>query len=137
MFYIHVFSIPLFATFAANVREHYNLWTISSPEAFSLFGMNITWMWLYILVNITSQYVCIQGVYLAIGAAGPLTGTLLITLRKFLTLVLSIIYFANPFTANHWLGTFLVFGGVLLYSGFGLDRLQKLFKVPEEPKVSV
>jgi len=58
---------------------------------------------------------CIRGVYIAIAASGPLTGTLLITLRKFVSLVLSIIYFSNPWTQNHWMGTTLVFGGVLVY----------------------
>ena len=45
-----------------------------------------------------------------------LTVTLVITLRKFISLLFSILYFKNPFTVYHWLGTALVFGGTLLFS---------------------
>jgi len=41
---------------------------------------------------------------------------LIVTLRKFLSLLLSVIYFDNNFTAFHWLGTFLVFTGTLLFT---------------------
>ncbi|KAG8138503.1 putative UDP-xylose and UDP-N-acetylglucosamine transporter-like protein [Naja naja] len=45
-----------------------------------------------------------------------LTVTLVVTLRKFVSLIFSILYFQNSFTAWHWLGTFLVFVGMLLYT---------------------
>ena len=37
-------------------------------------------------------------------------------LRKFVSLLVSIWYFENEFTAVHWLGTALVFGGTLVFS---------------------
>jgi drug/metabolite transporter (DMT)-like permease len=37
-------------------------------------------------------------------------------LRKFLSLMLSIVIFGNTFTAVHWLGACLVFGGAVLYT---------------------
>jgi len=136
MFYVHLVSIPFFSTFASNVLTHYSVWTNATPIAFQFLGLNISWMWVYILVNVVSQYLCIQGVYLAIGAAGPLTGTLLLTIRKFISLILSIIYFANPFTGRHWLGTILVFGGVVVYSGkinaeTLLEKFRRRDKQPE------
>ena len=36
--------------------------------------------------------------------------------RKFLSLLFSIWYFQNPFSATHWVGTALVFGGIVLFS---------------------
>ena len=45
-----------------------------------------------------------------------LTVNLVVTLRKFLSLLLSVVYFDNEFTAFHWLGTFLVFTGTLLFT---------------------
>ncbi|TSM52244.1 UDP-xylose and UDP-N-acetylglucosamine transporter [Bagarius yarrelli] len=45
-----------------------------------------------------------------------LTVTLVVTLRKFLSLIISILYFRNPFTAWHWIGTVVVFVGTLLYT---------------------
>jgi len=43
--------------------------------------------------------------------------TLIITLRKFISLLFSIFYFRNPFTLNHWLATLLVFTGTALFAG--------------------
>ncbi len=43
--------------------------------------------------------------------------TLIVTLRKFFSLVFSIMYFRNPFTLYHWLGTACVFGGIFLFTG--------------------
>ena len=45
-----------------------------------------------------------------------LTVTLVVTLRKFLSLIFSILYFQNPFTTWHWVGTAVVFLGTLLYT---------------------
>ncbi|KAJ8930840.1 hypothetical protein NQ314_016257 [Rhamnusium bicolor] len=45
-----------------------------------------------------------------------LTVTLVITLRKFFSLLFSIIYFQNPFTLAHWIGTIMVFAGTLMFS---------------------
>lgn len=45
-----------------------------------------------------------------------LTVNLVVTLRKFLSLLLSVVYFDNAFTVFHWSGTILVFGGTLLFS---------------------
>lgn len=45
-----------------------------------------------------------------------LTVTLVVTLRKFVSLLFSIVYFQNPFTLLHWIGTVLVFGGTLIFT---------------------
>jgi UDP-xylose/UDP-N-acetylglucosamine transporter B4 len=42
--------------------------------------------------------------------------TLVLTLRKFSSLVFSIFYFGNTFTLTHWVGTTLVFGGTLIFT---------------------
>jgi len=39
------------------------------------------------------------------------------------SLIISIFYFGNPFTAAHWIGTACVFAGTILYSDIpGLIR---------------
>ena len=45
-----------------------------------------------------------------------LSVTLVVTLRKFLSLLVSIAYFDNTFTPSHWLGTALIFTGTLLFA---------------------
>lgn len=54
-----------------------------------------------------------------------LTVTLVVTLRKFVSLLISIFFFKNPFTKYHWIATFLVFGGTFLF----LDLHNKFLEV--------
>ncbi len=63
-----------------------------------------------------SRYVCIRGVFILTTECASLTVTLVVTLRKFISLIFSILYFQNPFTMWHWMGTALVFLGTLLYT---------------------
>lgn len=45
-----------------------------------------------------------------------MTVTLVVTLRKFASLIFSIVYFSNPFTIYHWIGTCLVFIGTIIFA---------------------
>jgi len=76
----------------------------------------ISVMWFYLLLNSITQYVCVRGVFMLLSSGTALTTTLVLTLRKFVSLIISVFYFGNVFTSGHWLGTILVFGGTLLYS---------------------
>lgn len=62
------------------------------------------------------RYVCIRGVFILTTECASLTVTLVVTLRKFFSLIFSILYFQNPFTTWHWVGTAVVFLGTLLYT---------------------
>lgn len=62
------------------------------------------------------RYVCIRGVFILTTECTSLTVTLVVTLRKFISLIFSILYFQNPFTGWHWVGTAVVFIGTLLYT---------------------
>lgn len=55
-----------------------------------------------------------------------LSVTLLVTLRKFFSLLVSILYFGNVFTVQHWIGTALVFGGTLAFSSVNPKDVEKL-----------
>lgn len=59
---------------------------------------------------------CISSVFVLTTECTSLTVTLVITLRKFLSLLFSIIYFKNPFTIYHWIGTILVFTGTVIFT---------------------
>lgn len=63
-----------------------------------------------------TQYLCISSIFTLTTEVSSLTLTLIITIRKFLSLVFSIFYFNNPFTLGHWIGTLLVFIGTLMYT---------------------
>ncbi|KTG02046.1 hypothetical protein cypCar_00017095 [Cyprinus carpio] len=88
----------------------------SAPVEVPVIGLSVPVMWLYLLMNVVTQYVCIRGVFILTTECASLTVTLVVTLRKFLSLIISILYFHNPFTAWHWVGTAVVFLGTLLYT---------------------
>lgn len=74
--------------------------------------------------------ICINAVFVLTTECSSLTVTLVVTLRKFISLLFSIWYFQNPFTIFHWLGTAMVFGGTALFSDIpNLIRQQSSMKV--------
>merc|ERR1719309_430650 len=82
-------------------------------------------MVLHLIGNVVPQYLCICAVFVLTAECPSLTATLVLTCRKFLSLLFSIWYFRNPFSSLHWLGTGLVFGGIILFSdipGFFRER---------------
>ncbi|XP_028285713.1 UDP-xylose and UDP-N-acetylglucosamine transporter [Parambassis ranga] len=116
LFYNHCLPLPGFLLLSTDIYNHCIHFSQSTPVALPVIGLHMPIMWLYLLVNVITQYVCIRGVFILTTECASLTVTLVVTLRKFLSLIFSIIYFQNPFTTWHWLGTGVVFLGTLLYT---------------------
>ncbi|XP_068132129.1 nucleotide sugar transporter SLC35B4 [Hyperolius riggenbachi] len=116
LFYNHALPLPGFLLLAPDIYNHAVLFTESEPYQVPLVGIQMPVMWFYLFMNVITQYVCIRGVFILTTECPSLTVTLVVTLRKFLSLIFSILYFKNPFTTWHWMGTLLVFGGTLLYT---------------------
>lgn len=116
LFYTHALPLPGFLLLAPDILHHWNILLSSQPITVPLLNIQLPVMLLYLLGNILTQYVCISSVFVLTTECASLTVTLVVTLRKFLSLLFSIMYFNNPFTPYHWLGTGLVFGGTLLFS---------------------
>jgi len=113
LFYTHALPLPGFLLLAPDILNHWNIVMSSAPLPITPF---VPSMLLYLIGNIFTQYLCISAVFVLTTECASLTVTLMVTLRKFLSLLFSIWYFNNPFTTLHWLGTALVFGGTLLFS---------------------
>lgn len=85
--------------------------------ALSLIGCaNMPVLWLFVSLNVITQYICIRGVYELISVSDPLTVNVALTVRKAVSVVVSIAIFNNTFTAYHWLGAALVFGGAFYFT---------------------
>ncbi|ROI37092.1 UDP-xylose and UDP-N-acetylglucosamine transporter [Anabarilius grahami] len=95
LFYNHCLPLPGFLLLSTDIYKHAVLFSQSSRFL---------------------RYVCIRGVFILTTECASLTVTLVVTLRKFLSLIISILYFHNPFTTWHWVGTAVVFLGTLLYT---------------------
>uniref|UniRef100_A0A8C1BNZ9 Solute carrier family 35 member B4 n=1 Tax=Cyprinus carpio carpio TaxID=630221 RepID=A0A8C1BNZ9_CYPCA len=114
LFYNHFLPLPGFLLLSTDIYRHAVLF--SQSLEIPVIGQSVPVMWLYLLMNVITQYVCIRGVFILTTECASLTVTLVVTLRKFLSLIISILYFHNPFTAWHWVGTAVVFLGTLLYT---------------------
>lgn len=116
LFYNHCLPLPGFLLLSTDIYKHAVLFSQSSPVEIPVIGQSMPVMWFYLLMNVITQYVCIRGVFILTTECASLTVTLVVTLRKFLSLIISILYFHNPFTTWHWVGTAVVFLGTLLYT---------------------
>ena len=126
LFYTHALPLPGFLLLAPDILHHWNILLSSQPVSVPLLQLQLPVMLIYLLGNVITQYVCISSVFVLTTECASLTVTLVITLRKFISLLFSILYFKNPFTVYHWLGTALVFGGTLLFSDIpGMMRTGK------------
>lgn len=117
MFYTHLLSLPFFLVTWSDMARHVAVFSASPPVDLGFLG---TWpvpeLWAALALNVVLQYICIRGVYLTSASTSALTTTLLMTIRKFVSLVISIVLFKNSFSLIHWIGTALLFGGSLVYS---------------------
>lgn len=141
LYFTHLLPLPFFFLLYNNIWEHAGIASRSEPfelsldsigiEGFSTFSVPI--VWIYLLGNVLTQYVCIGSVYVLTTECSSLTVTLVVTLRKFVSLLFSIIYFSNPFTMYHWVGTFLVFLGTIIFTEV-MPRIKASLKT-QAPKV--
>merc|ERR1719391_1591152 len=129
LFYTHALPLPGFLLLAQDISHHWSVLMSSTPVTVPVIETQVPVMLLYLLANVITQYVCISSVFVLTTECASLTVTLVVTLRKFLSLIFSIIYFKNPFTVFHWIGTSLVFGGTLMFSD-----IPALIRSPREVK---
>jgi len=132
LFYTHLLGLPYFILLWNDISNHMYIASNSSPFVFgNIFAflpvLPVPKLWMYLFLNVATQLVCIYGVFMLTGAAGTLTCTMTLTIRKFISLIISIMYFNNPFTAYHWMGSALVFLGSLYYV-WGKDKTPKTKK---------
>ncbi|XP_017777862.1 PREDICTED: UDP-xylose and UDP-N-acetylglucosamine transporter-like [Nicrophorus vespilloides] len=116
LYYTHLLSLPLFVFYAPSIYEHFGVMIGSEPYQVPMLGITIPLLVVYMVGNVLTQYLCISSVYVLTTECTSLTVTLVVTLRKFLSLIFSIVYFNNPFTVGHWFGTALVFVGTLIFT---------------------
>ena len=116
LFYTHALPLPFFLLLSPDILHHWNVCLASPPAIVPIIGVSAPIMVLHLLANICLQYVCIFSVFVLTTECTSLTASLVLTVRKFISVIFSIWYFQNPFTGTHWIGTGLVFVGVLLFS---------------------
>ncbi|GFT14542.1 UDP-xylose and UDP-N-acetylglucosamine transporter [Nephila pilipes] len=128
LFYSHALALPGFIMLSGDIGYFIPLFS-KSDIIHVLAVVSIPKLWLCLIGNVITQYICARSVFTIASKYSSLTVTMIITCRKFISLIFSIIYFNNPFTLTHWFGTFLVFAGTLCFTDIGSFKYQKTKKV--------
>jgi len=125
LYFTHLLALPAFLIFYRDIMEHVAIFNASGliylPDFLSYLpsplvpAMAIPELWFYLVLNALTQYGCIRSVYFLTSECTSLTVTLVVTLRKFLSLIFSVYYFKNEFNNAQWFGAALVFAGTLLF----------------------
>lgn len=114
LFLHHFMSLPMFYFLSGSISD--SLATYTSSDPMDIFGFSIPCALVYLACNVLTQYVCIRSIFVLTTECSSLTVTLVLTLRKFMSLMISVLYFNSSWSPYHWVGTALVFGGTLLYT---------------------
>ncbi|PQE03193.1 UDP-N-acetylglucosamine transporter YEA4 protein [Rutstroemia sp. NJR-2017a BBW] len=131
LFYSHLLALPLFAPFIPSMHRQLlklaasapltlptsaSLSSLPPPLASTLASIHLPSQLVYLAMNVLTQYACIRGVNLLAAASSALTVTIVLNVRKLVSLLLSIWLFGNRLSPGTMLGACLVFFAGGLYS---------------------
>ncbi|OTB01495.1 hypothetical protein M426DRAFT_323386 [Hypoxylon sp. CI-4A] len=140
LFYSHLLSLPLFLPFSRSLVEQFmrlanskplplpplteqiNFSTVPTHVRQKIEGFYIPSQIAYLVLNVLTQYACIRGVNLLAAASSALTVTIVLNIRKLVSLLLSIWLFGNRLATGTLIGAIVVFSAGGLYS---LDSKKK------------
>ncbi|KYK54501.1 UDP-N-acetylglucosamine transporter YEA4 [Drechmeria coniospora] len=133
LFYSHMLSLPLFLPFLPSMMRVLKRMTGSELLALPLSPMkasNVAYVpnqLVYLATNVLTQYACIRGVNLLAATTSALTVTIVLNIRKLVSLLLSIWLFGNRLASGTLAGALVVFGSGALYSmgSWGKPRVTK------------
>lgn len=145
LFYTHILPMPAFLLLAENIWSHINRANESPGFDVPIVNVYIPIQFIYLFANALMHFICIKSVYVLLSECSSLTVTLVVTLRKFLSLVFSVFFFKNSFTLYHWIGTAFVFLGTIVYSevvaklkeAFGSSNIKKIASSENNLRVKV
>ncbi|KJH45043.1 UAA transporter family protein [Dictyocaulus viviparus] len=116
MFMVHFLSIPGFALIGNDIIEAFQ--AANKTPSLHMFGYDLVLptAWCCIFGICILQYICINNVYRLTSLTSSLNVTMVISLRKFLSLLISFVVFDNTFNIFHFCGAVFVFIGSLMFS---------------------
>lgn len=130
LFYTHFLSLPLFAPLASDIiRQFGSVWGAHPKlhiETLGGYDLHVSRAFLWLMLNATTQYLCIRGVNKLSGATSALTVGIVLNVRKFVSLLLSVVLFGNSLSGLTVLGTVLLFVGAGLYSFEGRRAAERV-----------
>ncbi|KAK7207529.1 UAA transporter [Myxozyma melibiosi] len=134
LFYMHFLTLPLFYPVRNSIIDEFHNLAKSTPVSVTppilsalVPQVCIPKQILYLLLNAATQYICVRGVNNLAGSATAVTVTIVLNVRKCVSLLLSIYLFGNKLSLGTTAGAILVFGGAAWYS-IEISRLRQAAK---------
>lgn len=124
LFYSHLLALPLFTPFLPSMYRQFLKLAASPPLGLPAYdsithlpvefqkgleAIHLPSQLVYLVMNVLTQYACIRGVNLLAAAASALTVTIVLNVRKLVSLLLSIWLFGNRLAPGTLIGAFIVF----------------------------
>jgi UDP-xylose/UDP-N-acetylglucosamine transporter B4 len=124
LFYSHLLSLPLFIPFLPSMRRQFLQLAASTPLGLPAYerlsnlspeikngldSVHIPSQLAYLVINVLTQYACIRGVNLLASTVSALTVTIVLNVRKLISLLLSIWLFGNQLSPGTLVGACIVF----------------------------
>lgn len=131
LFYSHFLALPLFLVVFPQIKSEFiQVWSIDNvsrdaSQYLVPFGIVVSDQFISLLFNVVSQYICIRGVSLLVGSNSALTVTVILLIRKIISLFISIACFGHELTRNGMIGGSMVLLGAVVYSLAGQKNKKK------------
>ena len=126
LFYSHALALPVFVIFQKNLWKVFQRWTQVKRKNFKLWGL--------LLLNLLCAHTATMGIYRVTNETSSLSCTMGITVRKLLSLFLSLFCLQKKgtFGRSQWFGTVGVFGGSFMWTLLKFLRRNKKKEEKEE-----
>lgn len=122
LFYNHFLGLPLFLFVSPTIYKEIKIVWNSEPLNFGL--ISIPKQVFNLLMNVSTQYLCSKGVNMLAGNTSALTVTVVLLVRKFISLILSVVWYGNSMSSQKMIGAIAVFGGAAYYSLSGIRTIK-------------
>jgi len=128
MFYLHFLSMPMFIFLRKDLSKQLKILNHSPPQTWLSGPENsiissVPSAYVPLLLNTITQVICVAGVNRLTSKVSSLTVTLVLVVRKAVSLLISVSLFSatheqgdNPHAMMMWAGAFFVFAGTIWYS---------------------
>lgn len=116
LFYTHFLPLPAFLFMTTNIYNHAVIASQSQIVTLPFANFSTRIQFIFLVINFLSHYLCISSVFVLTTECSSLTVTLVVTLRKFASLIFSIFYFKHSFTFYHWSGTIFIIIGTIIFT---------------------
>ncbi|KAI6035610.1 UAA transporter [Pisolithus orientalis] len=127
MFFLHTLALPLFFFSKDNIVGELSRMNVSAPVSsctipsgmqhyIPTYALTIPSIFIYLFLNTITQLLCVMGVNRLTGRVTSLTVTLILAVRKAVSLLLSVAVYGRQANAAMWAGAALVFLGTIGYS---------------------